>query len=84
MTVVKVIDALPELPPETPTTFAVDHLKGDLVRALVKFSADPDARALYQMFIALESIATRREHRAFVETAAQIALRRKWMEGTRE
>lgn len=78
------IDALPFDPADPPKDFAVDHLKGDLIRALIRFAADPDARVLYRMLVDLESIATRREHQAFVAMAVQIALRRRWMEGTRE
>lgn len=78
------IDALPPDPSETPKTFAVDHLRSDLARALERFSTDPDAKALRRMFGELEKFVTRREHQAFVEMATQVALRRGWLEGTRE
>ncbi len=80
----KPIDALPELPAEEPKVFAVDHLRTALAHALERHSADPDAKALRRMFVELEAFATRREHQAFIAMATQIALRRGWMEGTRE
>jgi len=84
MTTKQVIDALPELPADEPKTFAVDHTRAALAQALERFSADPDAKALRRMFADLETFATRREHQAFVAMAVQIALRRGWMEGSRE
>ncbi len=83
MAITTPIDALPELPAEEPKEFAVDYLRAALALAL-EASTDPDAKALRRMFAELSRFATQREHQAFVAMATQIALRRGWLEGTRE